>query len=337
MSEATSSNDQAAPAILSVDDLTVAFPSQRGPVLAARHVTLTLKPGEVLGLVGESGSGKSITCRAIIGLIPRPGEVVGGNIRLGERELTGLSAREWAAVRGRQVGIVMQESSGALDPVQKIGIQLREVLRVVGGLSQDDSQQEALRLLEEVGLPDPTSRFHAYPHELSGGMRQRVSIALALAPRPLILLADEPTTALDVTVQAQILELLRSLQAQYGMAMVLVSHDFGVIAQCAQTVAVMYAGYVVEHGPVAAIFDSPRHPYTQALLDSLIPLNTASSARTITAIPGQAPSPADVGDGCPFASRCRFVRPQCAEVDMSLIAVSASHETACPFQDDLHA
>jgi oligopeptide/dipeptide ABC transporter ATP-binding protein len=311
-------------------NVTIAFPTRGDVRFAARRVSFSVAPGEIVGIVGESGAGKSVTCRAAAGLIPSPGEVVEGEIFLGERELTGLSKKQWRRVRGREIGIIFQDPSSALDPVQRVGSQLREVAEVVRGLGRADARALAIDLLRRVEIPRPERRYYSYPHELSGGMRQRVAIALALAAEPRFLLADEPTASLDVTVQAATLRLLRSLQEETGMGMVLVSHDFGVIAQCAQKVIVMYGGYVVEQGPVDQVFAAPLHPYTQGLLESLIPLRR-NGRDTVTPIPGHAGSANDIAVGCPFQPRCPHRRPECAEVAMDLIARRSAQETACPF------
>jgi peptide/nickel transport system ATP-binding protein len=314
---------------LQLRDVTIAFPTRGDVRYAARRVSLTVDPGEIVGIVGESGAGKSVTCRAAAGLIPSPGEVVEGQLRLGVLDLTSLTKRQWRTIRGREIGIVFQDPSSALDPVQRVGTQLAEVAEVVGGLRRGQARARAIELLRRVEIAQPERRYYSYPHELSGGMRQRIAIALALAAEPRFLLADEPTASLDVTVQATILALLRSLQEETGMGMVLVSHDFGVIAQCAQTVVVMYGGYVVERGPVDRVFARPLHPYTQGLLDSLIPLG--ASGDEIKPIAGAATSANDVPDGCPFQPRCRHRRTECADVTMDLLGEPDGQETACPF------
>jgi peptide/nickel transport system ATP-binding protein len=322
--------------LLQLRNLTIAFPTRSGAVIAAGDVSLTVGAGEVLGIVGESGSGKSVTSRAIIDLVPRPGAVVDGDVLLNGQDIAQLRPRRLRELRGRDVGMVYQDAASALDPVQRIGRQLVETLRNGLGLDRRAARAAALALLERVGIPEPEARMRAYPHELSGGMRQRVMIALAVAGRPRLLLADEPTTALDVTIQAQILELLASLQAEHGMAMVLVSHDFGVIAQQCDSVAVMYAGRIVEHAPVGQLFADPQHPYTRALLEALLPLHppTEDGAQP-RPIPGQAPSLADLPEGCSFAPRCGFARPACGAVSMRLERVGVDHTTACPFSREI--
>lgn len=317
--------------LLRLRDLTVAFPTARGVTFAVRRVTLDVRPHEILGIVGESGSGKSVTCRAVTGLLKSPGEVVGGRIEFDDTDLTTASQRRWRGYRGREIGMIFQESSGAMDPLRSVGSQLAEVLRVVAGLSARAARTKAVDLLNDVGIAEPQARYHAYPHQLSGGMRQRVAIALALGPEPRLLLADEPTTALDVTVQAEVLSLLREIQSRTGMAMVLVSHDFGVIGETAHRVAVMYGGYIVEEGPVADVLSRPRHPYTAGLLASLIPIGRHSDTHRVQAIPGQPPTPDQIPVGCPFQPRCPHARPSCADVSMELEPAGSSHVTACPF------
>ena len=319
------------PDLLELERVSVAFPGRRGVSFAVRRVSLSVADGEVLGIVGESGSGKSMTCRAIVNLIPDPGEVVGGSIRFAGTDLNSGRAAAWRRVRGRDIGIVFQDPRHSVDPLQSVGGQLTEVLRIVAGQRRNAARAHAVEALAAVGIPEPDVRYRAYPHQLSGGMLQRVAIALAVAPKPRLLLADEPTSALDVTVQAQVLDLLLSLQASRGMAMILVSHDFGVIAKTAHTVAVMYAGYVVEYGPVAAVLAAPRHPYTAALIASLIPLGQPARKQRIHAIAGQLPPSGEVPPGCPFQARCPHATLSCREVNMELLEPVARHKTACPF------
>lgn len=321
-----------ATAQLTVSGLRVAFPTLDGFFLAVAGVSLSIAEGEVFGLVGESGSGKSVTCRAILGLVPPPGAVVGGTIHLGQHDLLTMPPRELRRARRHELGVVFQDPFNSLNPVFTIGQQLMEVLRRNLHLRPREARQRAVSLLGEVGIPAPGRRMRAYPHELSGGMRQRVALALALAPEPRLLIADEPTTALDVTIQDQILHLLLHIRREQGMAILLVSHDMGVIAQTCDTVAVMYAGHVVELGPAAELFAHPRHPYTRALLDA-VPEIRAEGARGIRPVPGQPPDPRALPPGCPFAPRCSFSRAECAGVSMDLLPVAPSHGTACPLVD----
>jgi oligopeptide/dipeptide ABC transporter ATP-binding protein len=316
--------------LLDVRSLHVGFPTRDGVVLAANNVSFSVRRGEVLGLIGESGSGKSVTCRSLIGRVPKPGGVLGGEVWFRGRDLVSLSDRELRAVRAREIGFIFQDPTSFLNPLYTVGSQLSEVLRVNLDMPRADAPRHGIELLARVGIPSPEQRYHAYPHELSGGMRQRVMIAIAVAARPALLLADEPTTALDVTVQAQILALLSSLQSETGMAMILVSHDVGVVAQHSDSIAVMYAGYIVEQGPAEQILRAPRHPYTAALLDSLLPLRPRSQGALLAAIAGQPPELAHLPPGCPFGPRCRHAEEACAGVDMTLAEVGRAHTSACP-------
>jgi oligopeptide/dipeptide ABC transporter ATP-binding protein len=315
-------------AILAVRDLSVAFPTADGVVHAAEHVSFELARGETLGVVGESGSGKSVTLRAIMGLIQPPGMVLGGEAWLAGRDLLALSHKEVVAARGRDVGMIFQDPGTSLDPVVTIGAQLTEVLRRRAGLGRRAAKQRAVELLTRVGIPSAARRLAAYPHELSGGMRQRVMIALTIAVEPKVLLADEPTTALDVTVQDQILALLADLQAETGMAIVLVSHDLGVVAQASDQIAVMYAGRIVEHGLVDDVLDSPRHPYTRGLMDAVPGGERAGSGRLAT-IGGEIRDSTAIAQGCPFAPRCAYACEDCAAAPMVLDRAMPEHGSAC--------
>ena len=304
------------------------FPTWSGVAVAANHVSFSIAAGETLGLVGESGSGKSVTCRSILRLVPRPGEILGGSIHFDGKDVLALSARELRAIRGAEISMIFQDPMSSLNPVYTIGDQISEPLRAHRGMGRRAARVEAAQLLDRVGIPSPRERLDAYPHELSGGMRQRVMIAIAISCKPKLLLADEPTTALDVTIQDQILSLLLDLQADEGMAILLVSHDLGVIAQTCDRVCVMYGGYVVEESPAAEIFERSKHPYTAALLRALPEL---AIGRRLTPIPGQPPDLASLPDGCPFRPRCGFARPACAEVPMILEPAGPEQWTACTF------
>ena len=293
-------------------------------------MSFALEKGATLALVGESGSGKSMTCRSIIGLVPKPGEVIEGRVVFNGRDLLELSAGELRKVRGGEIGMVFQDPTASLNPVYKVGNQLVEVLKIKRGLGTRQATRKAIELLDRVGIASPETQFHSYPHEMSGGMRQRAMIAAAIAAEPMLLIADEPTAALDVTVQAQIMALLTELQQETGMAMILVSHDFGVIAQHCDHVAVMYAGYIVEQAPVQEIFDRPSHPYTQALLASIPHLDPANRSE-IVPVKGQPPELSRLPPGCPFSPRCGHVQDGCDSVPMSLQEVGPDHATACPF------
>ncbi|WP_439576470.1 ABC transporter ATP-binding protein [Elioraea sp.] len=314
--------------LLEIDDLAVSFRTDRGEVEALSGVSLHLDEGEVLGVVGESGCGKSLTALAIMGLVPTPpGRITRGRVRFAGRDLLGLSEAAMTRIRGEQIAMIFQEPMSALNPVFTVGEQVAEVLRVHEGLGRAAARERAAQLLARVGIPDSGRRLAQYPHELSGGLRQRVMIAAALACRPKLLIADEPTTALDVTIQAQILALLADLQREFGMATMLITHDLGVVAQVVKRVVVMYAGKVVEEGPVEAVFGNPSHPYTAALMQSIPAL--AEGAARLPAIPGTVPAPGSWPSGCRFAPRCAHAVPEC-EVGMPpLHPVAPDHRAAC--------
>jgi peptide/nickel transport system ATP-binding protein/oligopeptide transport system ATP-binding protein len=322
--------------LLSVRELVTVFPTRDSLVCAVNGVSFDLRAGETLGLVGESGSGKSVTCRSLLRLVPEPGQIIGGSIEFNGQDILALSPRALRAVRGSQIAMIFQDPMSSLNPVFTVGSQIVEPLRQHRGMSGPEARREAVDLLSRVGIASPSERLRAYPHELSGGMRQRAMIAVAISCKPKLLLADEPTTALDVTIQDQILSLLLDLQAQEGMAIVLVSHDLGVIAQTCDRVAVMYAGYVVEQAATTDLFAAPKHPYTAALLDALPELAHERGDRRLVAITGQPPDLGDLPDGCPFAPRCTHARPACSEVSMELLPVGErDHSTACPFSEVL--
>jgi oligopeptide/dipeptide ABC transporter ATP-binding protein len=319
------------PPLLSVEDLTVAFPLARGTIVPARHVSFAVAPGETLGLVGESGSGKSITLRAILGLLPSPGRVVGGRVLLDGHDLVPARPQTLQSIRGSQVAMIFQDPMSSLNPVLSVGDQLVETLRAKQDLSRKAAVDRAEALLVRVGIQPARQRLRAYAHQLSGGQAQRVMIALAIAGNPRILLADEPTTALDVSVQDQVLSLLEELRQESGMSMVIVSHDIGVIARSCDRVAVMYAGSILERGSVDEVLRSPRHPYTRMLLATVPTLEPNIERKPLASIVGQLPDLVTLGRGCPFASRCTFARPECAEVPMTLDATDDRHGSACPF------
>ncbi len=320
--------------LLSVAELVTVFATARGVVLAANGVSFDIAPGETVGLVGESGSGKSVTCRSILRLVPAPGQVVSGSIRFDGRELLDLPLKEMAAFRGKEISMIFQDPMASLNPVFTVGEQIAEPLRIHRGLSRRSARAEAVRLLDRVGIPGARERVNSYPHEFSGGMRQRVMIAVAISCKPRLLLADEPTTALDVTIQDQILSLLVGLQEEQRMAILLVSHDLGVVAQTCDRVAVMYAGFVVEQGTAKELFARPLHPYTAALLRAL-PEAGAGKGR-LAAIRGQPPDLHELVDGCPFAPRCEYRRDECGEITMELVRVGGGRrQTACPFAAEI--
>ncbi len=313
--------------VLSIRNLGIRFSG--APVV--QDLSLSVRRGETLGVVGESGSGKSVTFLAAMRLLP-PKAVVTGQIRLGSDDLLAMSERRMAGIRGGRIGLIPQDPGAALDPMMRVGLQIVQSLRLHQGLRGDAARAEARRLLDQVGIPNAAARIDLYPFEFSGGQKQRIMIAMALAGRPDLLVADEPTTALDVTIQAQILELLVEIQRDTGMAMVLISHDLGVISQTCQRVAVMYAGRIVEESTTAALFHDPAHPYAQGLLRSLPELS--GPRRRLAAIPGMVPSPRDLPPGCAFAPRCVLVRPACAAVRPELGAIGPARRVACtPVQD----
>jgi peptide/nickel transport system ATP-binding protein len=317
--------------LLEVRDLTIAFPAGETPLLAADRVAFAVTAGTTLGLVGESGCGKSVTLRSLLGLVPYPGEVISGSIRWQGEELREASRRRLGALRGREISMIFQDPTSCLNPVFTVGDQMVETLRKRAGLGRSDARVRAAELLDRVGVPSPQRRLRSYPHELSGGMRQRVMIALAISAKPKLLLADEPTTALDVTTQEQILSLLSELQQDTGMAIVLVSHDLGVIAETCDEVIVMYAGRMLEAGLGAAVMRSPRHPYTRGLIKAMPSLEVGDHVPAAP-IPGQPPNLADLPSGCPFQPRCEHVRDGCDSVAMVLDADLLDHGSACPFE-----
>jgi peptide/nickel transport system ATP-binding protein len=305
--------------LLQVRDLVVSFATDQGVIRAIDGVSFDVPKGRTVGLVGESGSGKSVTSLAIMGLIPRPpGRIEGGSIKLGGEELLGKSESALRAVRGKRIGMIFQEPMTSLNPVFTVGSQIMEAVRAHAQVSRGAARTRAIQLLARVGIPAPEERVDAYPHQLSGGMRQRVMIAIALAGDPELLIADEPTTALDVTIQAQILELLAALQAELGMSILLITHDLGVVAEYAHDVVVMYAGKVVERSPAGPLFDAPLHPYTSGLLLS-VPSHPLNRGRTrLPTIPGSVPDLSQLPRGCRFQQRCARVVDACREVEPDL-------------------
>ncbi len=315
-------------ALLEVRDLTVEFPGRGRPLRAVDGVSFELEAGEILGLVGESGCGKSVTCRAVLRLLPgRRARIAGGEVRYGGRDLVGVAEDDMRQLRGRAISMIFQNPSSHLDPVMPIGEQVAEPLIVHEGLSKGEARQRAIELLRQVGIPDPVRHYASYAHQLSGGMRQRAMIAAALSCRPNLLIADEPTTALDVTVQAQILRLLLELRDETGLAMVLISHDLGVIAQTADSVAVMYAGRIVERAAKDALLRRPLHPYSEALIRSQPEL--VAPDRPLPSIEGQPPSLEAPPPGCRCHPRCGYAAPACRETDVRLEPVAVRRFSAC--------
>jgi len=313
--------------LLEVADLRVTLRTARGPADALRHVSFAIDRGDTVGLIGESGCGKSITALALMGLLP-DGALVSGSIRLDGRELVGLDERELCQLRGRRLGMVFQEPMTALNPLHTIGRQIAEPLRVHLGLSAREARARALQLLERVQVPQAAQRLDAYPHQLSGGQRQRVVIAIALACGPDLLIADEPTTALDVTVQREVLDLIQELVTEQGMGLLLISHNLGVMARTVRRLLVMYGGIVAEAGPTEAVFRRLAHPYTRALFASRPRLGLPRGTRLPT-IPGRVPELADLPRGCPFADRCGFVIDPCRPAIPPPLAMAAAHEARC--------
>ena len=292
--------------LLEIDDLHTYFKTDSGEVKAVDGVSLTVNPGETVAIVGESGSGKTVTSEALTRLFKSPpGHIPEGSVRIHGQEVTDMSETELRSLRGGEVSHIFQNPQGALNPVYTIGWQIREAVELHNDVTIAESRERAVELLTRVGIPEASSRLNDYPHEFSGGMKQRVLIAIALAGEPDLLIADEPTTALDVTIQAQILKLLKELQEQRNMGMVFITHDLGVVAEIADRVAVMYAGKIMETGNVMDIFETPAHPYTRALLDCL------PGRGTIGGIPGDLPDPRDPPDGCRFADRCQYAIEAC--------------------------
>jgi oligopeptide/dipeptide ABC transporter ATP-binding protein len=313
--------------LLEVRDLSVSFATPRGSVPVLDGVSLSVREGEVVGLVGESGSGKSVTALSILGLLGEQGRVDRGEIRLDGRDLVPLPEREWLRVRGRQVAMVFQEPMTSLNPLLQVGFQVAEVVEEHLGLGRREALQRAVELFRDVGIPDAERRARDYPHQLSGGMRQRVMIAMAMACRPRLLIGDEPTTALDVTIQAQILALLRDLGRASGTAVLLISHDLGVVAAMASRVVVMYAGQVVEEAPTRELFREPRHPYTRLLL-AVVP-GVREKRERLSAIPGSIPAPSAPPPGCRFHPRCPDAIPLCREAAPTLDAHGAARRVRC--------
>jgi oligopeptide/dipeptide ABC transporter ATP-binding protein len=318
--------------LLEIRNLTVHFPASQGTVAAVRDVSLSLKQGEVLGLVGESGSGKSVTSLAVMRLLP-PQAALKGEIRFGNngtgQNLLSLSPEQMRAMRGSKISMIFQEPMTALNPVMRVGEQIAEAVRVHQNVSRREAWDRSVDALNEVAIPDPARRARDYPHQLSGGMRQRVMIAMAIINRPELLIADEPTTALDVTIQAQILELLAGLREKFGLTMLFISHDLAVVSGIAQNVAVMYAGTLVEFGSRNDIFRSPGHPYTRGLL-AAAPSLTTDRRRPLRTIDGSVPVLNSMPAGCLFEPRCEFRVPDCAQMEPALQQISPGHWVRCP-------
>jgi oligopeptide/dipeptide ABC transporter ATP-binding protein len=314
---------------LSVDNLSVELSTPAGPIRPVRGVSFSVPRGRALGIIGESGSGKSVTARSVLGLLPRHQATVGGSIMVAGHEIVGQPESVVRRYRGAQVAIVLQDPAQALNPTQRIGDQVSEALRLQAGLGRDQAKARALELLDAVGIPSARQRYRAFPHQLSGGMKQRVMLAAAISCNPAVLIADEPTTALDVTTQLQIMELIRSLQRDLDMALVLITHDLHLAGAYVDEVAVMYAGRIVEHGSVAEVTGSPRMPYTHGLLNAA-PQASARPHSRLAVMPGRPPDPREQLTGCPFAPRCGRAAERCT-AEEPVPQQEAGHSWSCWF------
>ena len=315
-------------ALLSVDDLRVQFWTRRGTVHAVNGTSFEIARGETLGIVGESGCGKSVTSLALLGILPRAGRVVGGTAMFEGRDLLSMRDRDLRRVRGREIAMIFQDPMTSLNPVLSVGRQIREAIETHFDMSRRAANLRAGELLERVGIPNPNARLRDYPHQFSGGMRQRAMIAMALACKPKLLIADEPTTALDVTIQAQILDILRELVREEGTALILITHDLGVVAGMCERLNVMYAGMFIETGTADQLFATPRHPYTLGLLES-IPRLDASRREQLKPIPGAPRDMLAPPSACPFQPRCRFEVEQSRRELPALVEVEPGHKVAC--------
>jgi peptide/nickel transport system ATP-binding protein len=316
--------------LLEIRGLKTHFATEDGMVHAVDGVDLAIDRGETLGVVGESGCGKTVTALSVLKLIATPpGRIVAGQILWRGRDLVPLSPDEMRSIRSKEIGIVFQEPMTSLNPVYTVGAQIAETVREHEGLGRRAATEKAVEMLRLVHIPNAQRRVHDYPHQFSGGMRQRVMIAMALSCNPQLLIADEPTTALDVTIQAQILELIAEMKERFGMAVMLITHAMGVVAETAQRVAVMYAGKVVEEAPVAELFSQPRHPYTRGLIRSIPRIDRAGRKERLAAIAGVVPSLLEPPPGCRFAARCEFAMPVCTAATPPLRRIASDHEVAC--------
>jgi peptide/nickel transport system ATP-binding protein len=317
------------PPLLRIRDLSIAFPERDGDLFAVRHLSIDVEPGEVVGLVGESGSGKSLTALAVLGLVPPPGRITGGSIELAGRELRGLDEAAYRTVRGARIGLVFQEPGAALNPVLTIGTQIVEAIRAHRDVSRAEARRRAVELLDLLAMPDAEARLRSYPHELSGGQKQRALMAIALAAEPELLLADEPTTALDVTVQAQVLDLLERLRREKGLGILLITHDLGIVARSCDRIVVLYAGEVVEEGAAEPVLRAPAHPYTRGLLASVPQLGEDASDGLLATIPGTVPSLRDRPSGCPFHPRCDVRRSDCSTSEPPWVDLGEGRGARC--------
>jgi len=313
--------------LLEIKGLKTYFYTEDGVVQAINGVDFAIAPGEVMGLVGESGSGKSVTSLSIMRLLPASGKIVEGQILFGNEDLTQLGEKRLLEIRGNEISMIFQQPTSCLNPVFRIGDQIAEAILTHARISKEEAHRQAVEMLRTVGIPDPARRANAYPHEISGGQAQRVMIAMALATRPKLLIADEPTTALDVTIQAQILDLMRNLRSETGTSILLITHDMGVIAEMCDKVAVMYAGQIVEYADVVALFDDPLHPYAEGLLAAIPVLGVVQ--QRLAVIPGSVPNLIDLPPGCKFATRCPYAQPLCTQRQPGLLETKAGHWVRC--------
>lgn len=313
--------------LLTVDDLKVRFKTEDGYVSTVNGVTFSVDSGETLAIVGESGSGKSVTSLALMGILPANGEVYNGNLSFEDKDLRNLSKKQYRALRGNEISMIFQEPMTALNPVFTIGNQLRETLMLHNKLNKEQAQKRGIEMLQLVGIPDAEKVMGRFPHQLSGGMRQRVMIAMALSCNPKLLIADEPTTALDVTIQAQILTLLRELKEKSNTSIIIITHDLGVVAELADRVIVMYAGEVVEEAPILELFENPLHPYTKGLMSSIPKIHEVVDE--LYSIEGTVPNPSSMPSGCKFYPRCPLGDTECTKIHPPLEYVSATHAKRC--------
>ncbi|MGA3405331.1 MAG: ABC transporter ATP-binding protein [Candidatus Bathyarchaeia archaeon] len=312
--------------LLEVIDLRTYFFTEAGVVKAVDGISVSVEEGKTIGLVGESGSGKSVTAQSVLRIVPRPGRIVGGTIKFDGEDLLTKSETEMRKMRGAKMAVVFQDPTTSLNPIYTVRKQLADILLLHKGLSKDQANKTALGLLEKVGIPEPESRLNAYPHELSGGMKQRIAIARALSCEPKLLFADEPTTNLDVTIQAQVLDLLKQLQKEYGMTMVMITHDMGIVADMTERVTVLYAGKVMEEADTATLFTEPKHPYTEALLKAV---PSVAQTRALEVIPGNIPNLIEPPSGCVFHPRCKYAKDICMKQEPKWEKVADGHYVAC--------
>jgi peptide/nickel transport system ATP-binding protein len=317
--------------LLQIKGLKTYFYTEDGVVQAINGVDFSIMPGEVMGLVGESGSGKSVTSLSIMRLLPASGKIVAGEIWFGGEDLTKLSEKRMLEIRGNEISMIFQQPTSCLNPVFRIGDQIAEAILAHSQVTKEEAMRQAIEMLRIVGIPDPEKRARAYPHEISGGQAQRVMIAMALATKPKLLIADEPTTALDVTIQAQILDLMRELRRETGTSILLITHDMGIIAEMCDKVAVMYAGQIVEYTDVYSLFDEPLHPYAEGLLAAIPVLGVVQEHLAV--IPGSVPNLIDLPPGCKFAPRCPYAKEICTQQEPRLVEVRPGHWARCFMRD----